>query len=65
MNHAVVAVGYGSQYDPKLHRDVTYFIIRNSWGPHWGDKGYAKVESGACDMFNYMHIAFTKQETPK
>ncbi|HWF27238.1 MAG TPA: C1 family peptidase [Mycobacterium sp.] len=30
--HAVVAVGYS---DPKGH-----LIVRNSWGPSWGDRGY-------------------------
>ena len=30
--HAVVACGYD---DNKSH-----FIVRNSWGPEWGDKGY-------------------------
>ena len=30
--HAVLAVGYDD-----IHR---YIIVRNSWGPDWGDKGY-------------------------
>jgi C1A family cysteine protease len=33
--HAVVAVGYN---DAKQA-----FIIRNSWGPHWGMKGYSPM----------------------
>lgn len=33
--HAVMAVGYDDT--------EKYFIIRNSWGPEWGDKGYFKM----------------------
>ncbi|XP_054165170.1 cathepsin L-like [Oppia nitens] len=33
INHAVVAVGY----------DPDYFIIKNSWGTHWGEDGYIRV----------------------
>src|SRR5262249_49974602 len=36
--HAVVAVGY----DDADHR----FIARNSWGPHWGVKGYFTMPYG-------------------
>jgi C1A family cysteine protease len=32
-NHAVVAVGYGSDY----------FKIRNSWGSDWGESGYIRL----------------------
>ena len=33
--HAVLAVGY----DDRQQR----FIVRNSWGPHWGMKGYFTI----------------------
>jgi C1A family cysteine protease len=36
--HAVVAVGY----DDASQR----FIVRNSWGPDWGDKGYCTMPYG-------------------
>lgn len=35
--HAVLAVGYRD--DPN-HRGQGYVVCRNSWGEHWGDKGY-------------------------
>lgn len=36
--HAVVIVGFGMRDDGKK-----CFIIRNSWGTGWGDKGYAYI----------------------
>ncbi|VVC01043.1 Papain family cysteine protease [uncultured archaeon] len=36
--HAVLAVGYDD--DLKIGKCTGAFIIRNSWGEEWGDKGY-------------------------
>eukprot|EP00744_Colponema_vietnamica_P007001 GILI01010113.1.p1 GENE.GILI01010113.1~~GILI01010113.1.p1 ORF type:complete len:488 (-),score=181.90 GILI01010113.1:18-1481(-) len=38
LNHAVMAVGYGTE-DSK-----PYYLVKNSWGPGWGDKGFIKVK---------------------
>jgi C1A family cysteine protease len=38
LNHAVAAVGYGTDSTSGLN----YYIVRNSWGA-WGDKGYIKI----------------------
>jgi len=37
LNHAVLLVGY--DYDEKGF----YWIIQNSWGESWGDKGFCKI----------------------
>merc|ERR1739841_263005 len=36
INHAVIAVGYGSD-------GQDYFKIRNSWGENWGEAGYIRL----------------------
>lgn len=37
-NHALIAVGHGED------SGCTLFLVRNSWGPGWCDRGYAWVE---------------------
>jgi C1A family cysteine protease len=37
--HAQIIVGY------KYYNDLLYFIVRNSWGTSWGERGYAYVNS--------------------
>jgi len=39
INHAIVAMGYGT--DSSLKRD--FWLIRNSWGKDWGEEGYIRV----------------------
>ena len=39
INHAMVLVGYGRE------NGVNYWLIRNSWGTWWGEKGYIRVKA--------------------
>merc|ERR1711862_689601 len=50
VDHGVLAVGYGTD----LQTQEPYFLVKNSWGEEWGDKGYVKLgrktenEFGMC-----------------
>jgi len=43
VDHAVLLVGFGQEEVPGMDKPVKYWIIRNSWGPSWGEGGYIRI----------------------
>ena len=53
LDHGVLIVGYG--YD--LFHDMDYWIVKNSWGPNWGENGYIRMERNIQDSSGLCGIA--------
>ena len=53
MDHAVTLVGYG------VSGNTPYWLVRNSWGKNWGEKGYFRMYrgKGVCGINQYITTA--------
>ncbi|KAJ4950526.1 hypothetical protein NE237_027358 [Protea cynaroides] len=61
LNHAVTLVGYGSE------GGLDFWIVKNSWGPQWGENGYIRMQrgvgsSGACEMSTITTIIYAFED---
>ncbi|KAI9111790.1 hypothetical protein K1719_017480 [Acacia pycnantha] len=51
LDHGVAAVGFGTS------KGLDYIIVKNSWGPKWGEKGYIRMRrntskpEGLCGLY--------------
>jgi len=54
LDHAVLIVGYGTS------NGLPYWIVRNSWGPYWGEAGYFRIVRGygVCGINSYTVSAY-------
>ncbi|XP_073996147.1 cathepsin F-like isoform X3 [Rhodnius prolixus] len=46
LDHAVLIVGYGVHRTRFTHKNLPYWLIKNSWGTRWGNKGYYMLYKG-------------------
>jgi hypothetical protein len=68
LDHAVVAVGYGTEEDGR-----EYWTVRNSWGPGWGEGGYIRMErnvsttggAGKCGIAMFASYPVKSGPNPK
>jgi len=51
LDHGVLAVGYG------VEDGVEYFLVKNSWGPNWGDKGFIKIGASSDNVCGILSAA--------
>ncbi|GLU12640.1 hypothetical protein SLE2022_293040 [Rubroshorea leprosula] len=52
LNHGVAVVGYGTTLD-----GTKYWIVKNSWGAEWGEKGFIRLQRGIQDKEGLCGIA--------
>jgi C1A family cysteine protease len=50
-DHAVLAVGYGTTVSGEK-----YWLVRNSFGTHWGEKGYIRIARDSTQRFGLCGI---------
>ncbi|KAI5009701.1 hypothetical protein ZWY2020_011838 [Hordeum vulgare] len=69
LDHAVLAVGYGTGTEADGGKD--FWLVRNSWGPGWGEGGYIRMErnvtarAGKCGIAMFASYPVKNGPNPK
>lgn len=54
-DHAVLLVGWG-----RTTEGLDYWVVRNSWGASWGEKGYVRIARSEGDGICGVNREFTR-----
>jgi len=58
LDHALLVVGWG--VESGIFGTTPYWIVKNSWGADWGEKGYFRIYRGSniCGLANAASCSF-------